>query len=76
MDAASVRLCHYYFEQDSMSIKLSLAVALAIYAAHWTHAPGWPGTAWLLAVFCFQGLRLWDLQFMRTKLADPAGLQA
>ncbi|WP_374555607.1 GGDEF domain-containing protein [Aquitalea pelogenes] len=76
MDAASVRLCHYYFEQDSMSIKLSLAVALAIYAAHWTQAPGWPGTAWLLAVFCFQGLRLWYLQFMRTKLADPAGLQA
>lgn len=76
MDAASIRLCHYYFEEGSSAIKLSLVVALAIYAAHWTHAPGWPGTAWLLAMFCIQGLRLWHLQFMRARLTNPAGWQA
>ena len=76
MDAASIRLCHYYFEQDSMSIKLSLLVALAIFAAHWTHAPGWQGMAWLLVVFCIQASRLWHLQVMRTLLADPLRFQA
>jgi hypothetical protein len=41
MKTANVRLCQYYFEQERMSIRLSLAVALAIYLAHWNSHPGW-----------------------------------
>jgi hypothetical protein len=61
MKTANVRLCQYYFEQERMSIRLSLAVALAIYLAHWNSHPGWTGFCWLLLIAGIQLMRLWHL---------------
>jgi diguanylate cyclase (GGDEF)-like protein len=75
MKTANVRLCQYYFEQDSMSIRLSMAVALAIYLSHWNSNPGWTGSCWLLLMAGIQSMRLWHLGKMRSLLTDPARLE-
>ena len=75
MNKANVRLCQYYFEQDSMSIRLSMAVALAIYVSHWNSSPGWSGSCWLVLMVGIQSLRLWHLGKMSTLLSQPQQLE-
>lgn len=71
MKTATLRLFQYYFEQDSMSVKLSLPVAVAIYAAHWRSHPGPVGLYWLLLIVCVQLLRLWHLGQLKRLLQRP-----
>ena len=75
MNQASVRLCKYYFEQDAMSIRVSMAVALAIYVAHWNSHAGWAGVFWLLVMEMVQSLRLWHLAAMGRLLSKPDQLE-
>lgn len=58
-----------------MSIRLSLAVALAIYAAHWGRDAAHTGLCWLLLISGIQLLRLWHLGRMNRLLATPSRLK-